>query len=64
MLIYSRLNDVNTDPEYKQGSKVSTRTGRTDQLQLVDPRDGRAKTDVLQKCKIQNKKLNSDICFR
>ena len=32
-----------TDPEYKLGSKFSTRTSRTDQLQEIDPRDGRAK---------------------
>ena len=38
--------------------KFSTRTGRKDQLQVIGPRDGCAKTwktEVLQKCKIQNK---------
>ena len=52
---------LNTDPEYKEGSKFSTHAGRTDQLQVIDPRDGRAKTwktEVLQKCKIQNKIKN------
>ena len=59
------LNDprflfLNTDPEYKKGSKFSMRTGQTDQLQVTDPRNGRAKTwraEVLQKCKIHNEKL-------
>ena len=31
-------------PEYKSGYKFSARTSRTDQLQEIDPRDGRAKT--------------------
>ena len=40
----------------KKLSKFSTRTGRTDQLQVTDPRDDRAKAwtaEVLQKCKIE-----------
>ena len=34
---------LNADPEYKLGSKFSMCNGRTDQLQMTDPRDDRVK---------------------